>query len=404
MDKLNQIAAINKEMRDMLDKAEAEKRTLTDEEKEQFNAKEQEVTELRAELEAEQKTEEVVEPTEEDKEEKREITENKENKQNIHMDKRNFYNEIAVAVRAIANGENTAEYANVAGNSVSLRASGTTLYTDNGQANAANIQAEELTELVEPLQAALIVDKLGIKVVNTKKAIAIPSVNNVEASIEGEVTQLVGQKLEFKKSKVEPFRVGLSLPFSMQAIKSADIDLIAYAIRLAGKCEAQIINKIMFAKQAVNGKKGAFVDVLANSATTTVATSAITYLDVVNLAAGVAQKNVPFDGTEAYVMSPSTAAVLKTTPKMAGKQAGAAGFIIDVDGKIDGHPVLMSSDVDGYIGFGVFSNYLIQRVGEPWIVVDNLSRSKEAITEINFNDLVALQTVRAEGFSALKLS
>lgn len=376
-DLLNKIASIRTQINDILDNVE--NRNISDDEKKTIDAKNEEIRNLQSQLENGNVDER-----------NNEINKNKENNMS-------FIENVAVAVRAIANNKDLENIEGVAGNSIVLR--DVTAHDGNEE----NIQLEQPIELQEPFQANLLVDKLGIKAVTTTNAVVIPSVSNVEASIEGENTELVGKKLDFKKTKVTPFRVGLSLPFSNYAIKTADINLVSYAIQLAGKAEAQLINKVMFAKEAVNSQKGAFVDVLTADTGTGVASTAVTYDDINQLIAKVETENVPFDGTEAFVVSPKVAADLKSQPKMAGKSAGAAGFILE-DGKIDGIPVLVSSDVDGYIGFGVFSNFMIQRVGEADLVVDNLSRSKENITEINFNDEVALQVVRPEAFAAIKLA
>ena len=305
--------------------------------------------------------------------------------------KRNFRENIALAMQAIANNRSIEDLENVAGNVISLRAN--TGDTTSVEVDA--VRSEYATELLEPLQDALIVDKLGIKVITTGKAVVMPSVSSVEASIEGEVTELVGQKLEFAKTKVTPFRVGLSLPFSNTAIKEADINLVNYAVNLAGKSEAQLINKVMFAKEAVNSQKGCFVDAYAAET----ATTAISYKNIVKLAAKVKKNNVIFDNTAAYVVSPDVEAELKTTPIDAG-----SGRMVLENGQMNGFPVLVSNAVEGYIGFGVFSDFLIQKVGTPDMVVDNLSRSKENITEVNFNDNIALQTIRKEAFAVMKIA
>ena len=276
--------------------------------------------------------------------------------------------------------------------------------------NIDEIQGEERLAILEPLESELLVNKVGVKVISTTKAVTIPSVNSVTASVEGEVTELVGQKLDFAKRKVEPFRVGISLPFSRKAILEADINLVNYALNIEAKAEATLLNKIMFGKTAVSGQKGLFVDAYAATGATaakSVALTGLTYADIVGLRTVVANKDVPFDSTAAYVCSPNVAAQLLTTPK---SKNIAAGFIAergDVQGiqYVDGYPVLISTVVDdSYMGFGVFSNALIQRVGAPSVVVDNISRSKEDITEVNFNTYDAIDILRPEAFAVLKLS
>lgn len=373
MELIDRIALIKEELRELIDNAEVEKRSLNDDEKSLFETKENELKDLQVQL----RSTEIIENT------------NKTDKINM---KRNFRENIALGMQAIANNRSVENLENVAGNVISLRAitSGETL---TGEVDA--IRSEYATELLEPLQDALIVDKLGIKVITTSKAVVMPSVSSVEASIEGETTELVGQKLEFAKTKVTPFRVGLSLPFSNTAIKEADINLVNYAINLAGKSEAQLINKVMFAKEAVNSQKGCFVDAYAAETGTT----AISYKNIVKLAAKVKKANVIFDNTAAYVVSPEIEAELKTTPLDAG-----SGRMVLEGGMMNGFPVLVSNAVEGYIGFGVFSNFLIQKVGAPDLVVDNLSRSKENITEVNFNDNIALQVIRKEAFAVMKIA
>lgn len=373
---IDKIALLKEELRELIDNAEIEKRSLSDDEKSLFETKEQQIKDLQKEIEDTNK---------------RSVDNNVEkNTDKINM-KRNFRENIALAMQAIANNRSIEDLDNVAGNVISLRA--TSGNTTSVEVDA--IRPEYATELLEPLQDALIVDKLGIKVITTSKAVVMPSVSSVEASIEGETTELVGQKLEFAKTKVVPFRVGLSLPFSNTAIKEADINLVNYAINLAGKSEAQLINKVMFAKEAVNGQKGAFVDAYA----TETGTTAISYKNIVKLAAKVKKANVIFDNTAAYVVSPEIEAELKTTPLDAG-----SGRMVLENGTMNGFPVLVSNAVEGYIGFGVFSNFLIQKVGNPDLVVDNLSRSKENITEVNFNDNIALQVIRKEAFAVMKIA
>lgn len=374
---IDKIALLKEELRELIDNAEVEKRSLNDDEKSLFETKEQQIKDLQTQIEDTNKRGiEIIE------------TQNKIDKNNM---KRNFRENIALAMQAIANNRSIEDLDNVAGNVISLRAN--TGQTLTGEVDA--VRGEYATELLEPLQDALIVNQLGIKTIVTGKAVVMPSVSSVEASIEGETTELVGQKLEFAKTKVTPFRVGLSLPFSNTAIKEADINLVNYAINLAGKSEAQLINKVMFANAEVNGQKGCFVDAYASETGNT----AISYKNIVKLAAKVKKANVIFDNTAAYVISPETEAELKTTPIDAG-----SGRMVLENGQMNGFPVLVSNAVEGYIGFGVFSNFLIQKVGNPDLVVDNLSRSKENITEINFNDNVALQVIRPEAFAVMKIA
>mgnify|MGYP002645142428 FL=1 len=329
---IDKIALLKEELRDLLDNAEVQERSLNDDEKVNFESKENEIKQLELQLEN-TKTRSIETDTQ---------TENKDTNTNKQM---KFSENVALAMQAIANNRSIEDLENVAGNTIQLRAAA---ITQTSQVDA--IRTEYPTELLEPLQSALIVDKLGVKVINTGKAVVMPSVSNVEATIEGETTALVGQKLEFAKTKVNPFRVGLSLPFSNTAIKEADMNLVSYAINLCGKAEAQLINKVMLSAVAVNSQKGCFVDALSGITANTTPS----YKEIVKLAAKVKAKDVVMDETAAYVISPDMEAELKATPL----DAGSGRFVLE-SGQMNGYPVLVSSAVGKYIGFGVLSLSLI---------------------------------------------
>lgn len=377
---IDTIARLQEEMRDMINDCEIQERSLNLEEKNNFEIKEKKVKELDTQLNELQE---------------RSISTQNKTEKNVKNNMKSFKQTVAEAMSAIANNRSTEDYTIVAGNRIELRAVENTTSTEVDA-----VRGEVQTELIEPLQKALLLDKLGIKIINTSKAVVMPSVNAVEATIEGETTALVGKKLNFAKTKVAPFRIGLSLPFSNTAIKEADINLVSYAIDLAGKAEAQLINKVAFNKTAITGAtKGCFVDAYATPAITMASGKTPSYSDIVKLASKVKGADVNIDETAAYVISPEMEATLKVTPM----DAGSGRFVLEGN-TMNGYPVLVSNHVEGYVGFGVFSNFLIQKVGIADMIVDNMSRSKENITEVNFNDNIAVQVIRTEAFAAIKLA
>lgn len=154
--------------------------------------------------------------------------------------------------------------------------------------------------------------------------------------------------------------------------------------------------------------KGLFVDALATDASVA---KKVTWENIVGLETAVLNKNVAIDGTAAYVLSPATAGALKSAP-VALKGGNHTGKFIIEDNKINGYPYLVSNcvknvdasgNVTDFIGFGVFSNAMIQEVGTPVMVVDNLSKSKKDITEINTNAEFAVDVIRPEAFACFKI-
>lgn len=256
---MNGVAEIKEELRNIVETAETEKRSLSDEEKTLFEEKQNRLNELKESLATVEAREQAQIEAEEANKRSLETKENK-NKRNISM-KKEFKQNIADAIVAIANNRSTEAFENVAGNQIELRA--TTLHDDDTEP----LDEEERLALLEPLQAAMLVDKVGVKVINSNKAVTLPSVNNVEATLEGEVTELTGQKLDFSKRALAPKRVGISLPFSGTSIRHADRDLVAYAINLAGKATGTLVNKWMFAPTAIDASaQGLFTEKLAGDA------------------------------------------------------------------------------------------------------------------------------------------
>lgn len=385
---LNDIAVIKERMRELVEKAESEKRELTADETAEYGKMKADIEEKRAALAEPDDTAETTE------------SRNSDSKNKKSIDMRKLKEVWAEQLRAVAENRSVAEYDNVHGNQIELRADPTKY------ANIDDIQSEERLPILEPLNDALVLGKVGVTVINTAKNVTVPSVNNVTASIEGETTALTGKTLDFSKRKVTPKRVGISMPFSGAAVRHADIDLISYAINLAGKATGQLINKWIVSPKGVTGTdttvaKGPFVDLY------TAATAAkASWENILALETAIKSRNVEFDDTVAFVISPATEQKLKSMP-VALKGANTAAQFALQDGKIDGIPVIVTQAVvDGdadYIGLGVWSNVLINTVGDPTLVVDNLSRSKEDIVEVNLNHEVAVDVLRPEAFAVLKL-
>ena len=95
---LDKIALLKEEMREILDGAEVQERSLTEDEKYQFEYKELEIRELEAQIQTQQEN----------------------NLQNKNTKKMNFRENIAKAMQAITNNRSTEDLQNVAGNVISL--------------------------------------------------------------------------------------------------------------------------------------------------------------------------------------------------------------------------------------------------------------------------------------------
>ncbi len=258
------------------------------------------------------------------------------------------------------------------------------------------ITDDVMRQLLEPLQKALLVDKLGCKINRGVVGdVKYPSVNNVEASIMGETVEIVGQKLEFSEKTAEKRRVGVAIPFSYLSLAMANRDLIAYAFKIINQAVAQLINKWMFATTAISSaSNGCFVEAAKTANLVFNHTDdAITWADVVALETEVTSKDLPIDGTTAYVVSPKVMGVLKTTEK----SAGTGKYLVE-NGQMNGYPVLVSNHIGGGgVGFGVFNNVAVDEYAGTIIEIDKTP--KKGILEVVYNGFWEITVERTEAFS-----
>lgn len=302
---------------------------------------------------------------------------------------------IAEAIDCIVNNRDTSKFGDMVNkNTVIYRAEAQTTTTET-----ADITPDYSTEVIEPLQKKLIVDKLGCTIItNPTGNVKLPTSTNVEAKIEGETTKAVGQNITFSAKLATPKRLSVVVPFSNRAIRMGSINLVAYAQKLMITAAAQALNKWMFSETKLTGaSNGVFVGL------TPVETTKATFGwdDVVGLETAVAEQDVDItDGTAAYVASPKINGLLKT----AEKAAGTGRYLVE-GGMMNDYPVLVSNHVAANtLGFGVFSNVAVIQYEDFNLVVDAISRADENITQITYNCDFDIEVIEPKAFGLVKVT
>lgn len=302
---------------------------------------------------------------------------------------------ICNAIDDIINKRDTSKYGQmVSGNEIKYRAESTTTSTQT-----AAITPDFVTEVIEPLQKRLIVNKLGCTIINNPSGnVKLPVSSNIEARIEGETTKAEGQNISFTAKLATPKRVSVSIPFSNRSIRMSSVNLLAYAQKLMIIAAAQAINKWMFSETLLSGaSNGCFVGLTPASVTK----ANFGWDDVVALETAVAANDVDItDGTAAYVASAKMAGLLKTTEK----SAGSGRYLVE-SGMMNEYPVLVSNHVGSKsLGFGVFSSVAVIQYEDFNIVVDTVSRASENITQITYNCDFDIEVIEPKAFSLLQVS
>lgn len=372
--KLARLATIKEEMRTMLDAAAAEKRSLTPDEQTKFDALGSEKGALAVELELQKMKNEKTETRSADR-------------------KATFIGAVCdiVQKRSLeAYGGNIEQNAII----ISERASGD-LITDS--ADAAAMVPVTIGEIIEPLEKGLILDKMGVKMqTGLVGELTFPTLAAIEATIEGENTQLNDTELNIGSIKSNPKRVAITVPVSNRAITQTNYSLQNVVLKQISLAVARTLNKWMFSDTLLSGaSKGVFVKDAPN---VEYATTPL-YADIVALETAVTDKGVDVsDGTAGYVCSPKMYGVLKTTPIDAG-----SGRMVLENGMMNGYPVSMTNYmVADAVGFGVFSNAGLGQFGTMRLVVDPYTGAKKDITNFTLNADYDIVIARPEAFAVAK--
>lgn len=365
------IAQYKEQMRAMLDKAEAEKRALDANEKEQFEKlkTEKELLEMKVERRA---LEDV--------------------NAGLESDRRALFSQ---AVYDVVNHRSLEDYSGVVTeNGIKIVERAADVITDT--TGVASMVPVTIGEIIEPMEKGLIIDKLGIKMQSGLVGdLVFPTLAAIEASIQGENAEVGDTKLDIGKIKATPKRASISVPVSKRAINQTNYSLQNVVLKQVSLGVARLLNKWMFSGTALPGASdGVFVKAKSHEYDT-----ALTFADVVELETTVMDEGIDVtDGTAAYVCTPKVYGRLKSTPK----EKGSAEMICQ-NGMVNGYPVLVTNYMDAdTLGFGVFSYVGIGQFGDMDLIIDPYTSAKKNIVNFILNTDYDIVVARPEAFAIAK--
>lgn len=266
-----------------------------------------------------------------------------------------------------------------------------------GQSTANSGAAIPLTigDIVKPLEAGLIYDKVGIPLLTGLQGeYCWPVVGNVEASIADEGVELADSKIDIDALKPNPVRLGITIDVTNQTINQTTGIVLQIVQSQMPLAVARLINRCMFitskTAKGYNEKfHGPFVDCKNKM---TFAAGTPTYKELLQMRGKVFAEGVENDGTGAYIMNAETAAILEATPRDQG-----SGLMIIEEGKIGGFPVFQTSHIDG-IGFGVWGLEPLGQFGDIRFIVDPYTKANADVTKLTVNADWSMSTLRKEAF------
>lgn len=251
-------------------------------------------------------------------------------------------------------------------------------------------------DIIEPLEKGLILNKVGLKMqYGMVGAWQFPIVAGIEATIEDENAEVNDTKIDISKISPSPKRVTLAIPVSNRAIDQSNNALLSIVRTQMSMGLARLLNKWMFSRIKITPKAsdGCFV----NPTTKPTYTDNITWRDAIRLKGSVMKQGVVFDGTAAYVCSASMYADLESMPRDAG-----SGRMVLENGQINGFPVFITEYVgDDCLGFGIFSYQLVGQFGKMRMVYDPYTGAKKNLVYFVMNTDFDMLTLRPEAFGIL---
>lgn len=281
--------------------------------------------------------------------------------------------------------------------------------TDTNLINTAGVEPIvpiTVKDLIEPLEKGLILDKVGLKLQTGISGVwNYPTVEAVEAEWEGENDSVSDKKLTLGKISPSPKRLSISIPVSNRAIWQSSSEIVNIVKTQAVAGITRKLNKTMFdleapsAEDAAKIPAGCFANVLAANKVTKV--GHVTYADINNLRAAVEKSGVQL-ANPAFVVSTSQYYALKSTQRGDG-----LGFIIGVDGTIDGVPVFRTEYVgEDFIGYGVFGYELLGQFGPMSMNIDSNSHEASAknVTWFVLNGDWDMKTLENKGFGYITVT
>lgn len=373
MTKLEEIALIKEQMRNLLSGAKSEGRSLTDDEQTKFNdllSRKNQLTidEALRSLETE--------------------------KANLGVNKRAMF---AKAIYDVCNHRSLSEYGDFAdakGLNFAMRAE---TPVANDTTTAASMIPVTIGDVIKPLEKGLIIHKLGLKMqYGLVGELVFPTLGAFEATIEGENTKLNATKLDIGNLKAKPWRVGISVPISNDSIDQTNDALFDITVEQLSLAVSRLLNKVMFSSVKIGkASNGVFVKETANVEYD----DALTFEDVVALETDVMDAGVDVsDGTAAYICSPKVYGKLKTTRI----EAGSPEMVLK-DGMMNGYPVHMTNYMSAdELGFGVFSNAGVGQWGKIRLTVDDISMADTNETKFTHNSKYDIVVARPEAFAIAK--
>ena len=274
--------------------------------------------------------------------------------------------------------------------------------TSAGLADTGLIPVEE-QEVLKPLRAGLIYDKVGLNIRSGLAAgkLRWPIHTKAVASIEEEGARLADSSINFSKLTVSPVRVGCAIPVTKEELESTDgiVEAIIREEMPAAVCD--VINDALFNitgkfTDAAGTEKNRTVYgplVKAAQSATTFASTLPTRKELLAMKAKIVKAGIQMTHP-CWVMTEDLKAELEDVKV----DAGSGRFLCEND-MILGIPVFTTNAIaSGYVALGDWGYQAFGFFGNTNFVVDPYTLARQNSTDFVLNMHFATVTLREDAF------
>ncbi len=400
-----EINALVKECRSIIDACKKEERNMTEDEKKRFDECKEEIETKKRELildEEENKEEETKEETkeevkeevkEEPKEETKDETKDEEIKEEEKQKDKNTRNITMknTLVKELRNAlDNNIKTVTVNAETRAITVDG---YTPSGSQSPVpgvhnNLVETEIQGILEPLYANSVLTKLGVKWYKGLPMgdISVPVQGKGQVGWAAEIAEAGASNNTFTNVTLQPKRLTAFVDISKKLIAQDTIQA-ENAIR------ADIVNALYDKLEAtIFGDAAGDTTKPAGIFYNATVTQNNTYVKVAEAEATVEAANVY--GNMAYVMAPSTKAFYRTLAK--GQNSG---FVWEAN-EMDGVPAIVTSNVaaNKYV-YGAWENLAVGSWGDIDITIDPYTQAVNGCVRLTINAYFDAKILRPEAFA-----
>ena len=285
---------------------------------------------------------------------------------------------------------------------VLMRENDVTLMTTAGVADTGIIPVDE-QEMLKPLRAGLIYDKVGLNVRTGLAAGSLrwPKHTKAVGQFADEGERLVDSKVDFDKLTVTPRRLGIAIPGTREDLESSQGVVESVIREEMPNAVVDLINEAMFTTSATFTDKagvsknrvvyGPFVE--AAKTPFEFAGEIPTRRELIRMKAKVIAAGINLTHP-CWVMTENMKAELEDTKV----DAGSGRFVCEND-LILGYPVFTTPEIgEGNVGFGDWSYQAAGFFGTMSLIVDPYTLARQNATDFVLNAHFATATLRQEAF------